>query len=63
MNKAELIEIAATGADVSKAAAGKVLDSIIAAVVKAVGDAPGCAYSVALKPGKILDGKAILNFL
>ena len=36
MNKAELIEIAATGADVSKAAAGKVLDSIIAAVVKAV---------------------------
>lgn len=36
MNKAELIEIAATGADVSKAAAGKVLDSIIAAIVKAV---------------------------
>jgi DNA-binding protein HU-beta len=36
MNKAELIEIAAKGADVSKAAAGKVLDSIIAAVVKAV---------------------------
>ncbi|MCK9990229.1 MAG: HU family DNA-binding protein [Rugosibacter sp.] len=36
MNKAELIEIAAEGADVSKAAAGKVLDGIIAAVVKAV---------------------------
>jgi len=36
MNKAELIEIAANGADVSKASAGKVLDSIIAAVVKAV---------------------------
>ncbi|MDO9449799.1 MAG: HU family DNA-binding protein [Rugosibacter sp.] len=36
MNKAELIEIAATGADVSKASAGKVLDSIIAAIVKAV---------------------------
>lgn len=36
MNKAELIEIAAAEADISKAAAGKVLDGIIAAVVKAV---------------------------
>ncbi|HPB90861.1 MAG: HU family DNA-binding protein [Rhodocyclales bacterium] len=36
MNKAELIEIAADSADISKAAAGKVLDGIIAAVVKAV---------------------------
>ncbi len=36
MNKAELIEIAATGADISKAGAGKVLDCLIAAIVKAV---------------------------
>ncbi len=36
MNKAELIEIAADGADISKAAAGEVLDSLTAAVVKAV---------------------------
>lgn len=36
MNKAELIEIAAKQADISKAAAGKVLESIMAAVVKAV---------------------------
>lgn len=36
MNKAELIEIAAAEADISKAAAGKVLDGVIAAVVKAV---------------------------
>jgi DNA-binding protein HU-beta len=36
MNKAELIEIAAKEADISKAAAGKVVDGIIAAVVKAV---------------------------
>jgi DNA-binding protein HU-beta len=36
MNKAELIEIAADGADISKAAAGKVLDCLTAAVVKAV---------------------------
>jgi DNA-binding protein HU-beta len=35
-NKAELIEIAAKEADVSKAAAGKVLDAIIATVTKAV---------------------------
>jgi DNA-binding protein HU-beta len=36
MNKAELIEIAAKEADISKASAGKVLDGIMAAVVKAV---------------------------
>ena len=36
MNKAELIEIAAKEAEVSKAAAGKALDAIINAVVKAV---------------------------
>jgi DNA-binding protein HU-beta len=36
MNKAELIEIAAREADLSKASAGKTLDAIVAAVVKAV---------------------------
>ena len=36
MNKAELIEIAAKAADISKASAGKALDGIMAAVVKAV---------------------------
>jgi DNA-binding protein HU-beta len=36
MNKAELIEIAAREADISKASAGKVLEGIMAAVVKAV---------------------------
>ena len=36
MNKAELIEIAAKTADISKAAAGKALDGIMAAVVKTV---------------------------
>ncbi len=36
MNKSELIDAIADGADVSKAAAGKALDSAIAAVVKAV---------------------------
>ena len=36
MNKAELIEIVAKTADISKAAAGKTLDGIMAAVVKAV---------------------------
>lgn len=41
MNKAELIEIAAKEADISKAAAGKALDGIINAIVKTVskGDA------------------------
>ncbi|MBI3525047.1 MAG: HU family DNA-binding protein [Betaproteobacteria bacterium] len=36
MNKTELVEIAAKEADISKAAAGKVLDAIIGAVVKTV---------------------------
>lgn len=36
MNKAELIEIAAKGADISKAAAAKALDGAMAAIVKAV---------------------------
>jgi DNA-binding protein HU-beta len=36
MNKSELIEVAATEADISKAAAGRALDAILAAVVKAV---------------------------
>ena len=36
MNKAELIEITAKEADISKLAAGKALDAIVAAVVKAV---------------------------
>ena len=36
MNKSELIEIAATEADISKAAAGKALDAVIAAITKAV---------------------------
>lgn len=36
MNKAELIEIAAKEADISKAAAGKALDSVINAIVKSV---------------------------
>lgn len=36
MNKTELVEVAAKDADLSKAAAGKVVDAIIAAVVKAV---------------------------
>lgn len=36
MNKSELIEITAKGADISKAAAGKALDTILEAVVKAV---------------------------
>lgn len=36
MNKSELIDAVAQGADISKAAAGKALDSAIEAVVKAV---------------------------
>ena len=36
MNKSELIEAAAKEADVSKAAAGNVLDAIIGAITKAV---------------------------
>ena len=36
MNKSELLEIVAKEADISKAAAGKALDAVIAAVTKAV---------------------------
>ncbi|MDD5247705.1 MAG: HU family DNA-binding protein [Rhodocyclaceae bacterium] len=36
MNKAELIEVAANEAGISKAAANKALDAIVAAVVKTV---------------------------
>jgi len=36
MNKSELIDVAATEADISKAAAGRALDAILAAVVKTV---------------------------
>jgi DNA-binding protein HU-beta len=36
MNKSELIDIAAEGADISKAAAGKALDAAMGAIVKAV---------------------------
>lgn len=36
MNKAELIEVAAKEADLSKAAAGKALDAAMAAIVKSV---------------------------
>jgi DNA-binding protein HU-beta len=36
MNKAELIEVAAKEADISKAAAGKALDGVINSIVKAV---------------------------
>jgi DNA-binding protein HU-beta len=36
MNKSELIEVVATHADVSKAAAGRAIDAITDAIVKAV---------------------------
>jgi len=36
MNKSELIEVAASEADISKAAAGRALDAILEAVVKVV---------------------------
>ncbi len=36
MNKSELIDVAATEADISKAAAGRALDAILATVVKTV---------------------------
>lgn len=39
MNKAELIETTAKAADISKAAAGKALDAMIDAIVKAVSKA------------------------
>lgn len=36
MNKSELIEIVATASDLSKVAAGKALDALIASIMKAV---------------------------
>ena len=36
MNKAELIEVAAKEADISKAAAGKALDAVVSSIVKTV---------------------------
>lgn len=36
MNKSELIEAIATGADISKAAAGRALDSVVAAITTTV---------------------------
>lgn len=36
MNKAELIDVVADSADVSKAAAGRALDSVITAITKAL---------------------------
>jgi DNA-binding protein HU-beta len=41
MNKSELIEIVAKESDLSKVAAGKILDSLIAAVTKAVAKGDG----------------------
>lgn len=54
MNKAELIEIAAKQADISKAAAGRALDGIIGAVVKAVakGDTVTLVGFGSFKPAK-----------
>ena len=54
MNKAELIEIAAKEADISKAAAGRALDGVIAAVVKAVlkGDTVTLVGFGTFKPAK-----------
>lgn len=54
MNKAELIEIAAKEADISKTAAGRALDGVIAAVVKAVskGDTVTLVGFGTFKPAK-----------
>ena len=54
MNKTELIEAAATEADISKAAAGRALDAILGAVVKAVakGDSVILIGFGAFKPSK-----------
>jgi DNA-binding protein HU-beta len=54
MNKTELIEAAATEADISKAAAGRALDAILGAVVKAVakGDSVTLIGFGAFKPSK-----------
>jgi DNA-binding protein HU-beta len=54
MNKTELIEITAKEADISKAAAGKALDAVLAAVVKAVskGDTVTLVGFGTFKPAK-----------
>jgi DNA-binding protein HU-beta len=54
MNKSELIEAIATGADISKSAAGKALDSTIAAITKAVasGDTVSLVGFGSFKPVK-----------
>jgi len=54
MNKAELIEIVAKEADLSKAAAGSALDAVIAAIVKAVsrGDTATLIGFGTFKPSK-----------
>jgi hypothetical protein len=56
--------IASTGTKLPETAKAETVAYVArAAVVKAVGVALGCAYNVALKPGNILVGKAILSFL
>ncbi len=54
MNKAELIEAVAKAADISKAAAGKALDAVMAATVKAVakGDTVSLIGFGSFKPSK-----------
>jgi DNA-binding protein HU-beta len=54
MNKTELIEATAAEADISKAAAGRALDAILGAVVKAVakGDSVTLIGFGAFKPSK-----------
>mgnify|MGYP000271131502 FL=1 len=54
MNKTELIEATAVEADISKAAAGRALDAILGAVVKAVakGDSVTLIGFGAFKPSK-----------
>ena len=54
MNKAELIEAVAKAADISKAAAGKALDAVINATVKAVakGDSVSLIGFGSFKPSK-----------
>lgn len=41
MNKSELIDAIASGADISKAAAGRALDATVAAITSAVADGDG----------------------
>ena len=54
MNKSELIEITAKDADISKAAAGNVLDAVIAAITKSVakGDSVTLVGFGTFKPAK-----------